>query len=193
VSAISDYAGERTSGYAPIPTPERVGRKSVESAGASVNTFSSALNLYKTNDPDTQELVDRRAGEIAEWRIHWQLPAIILVLFIAGVMGAVGHHLFYTSLHGKPANNQLKMVRYGTALAFFTKSTLVGSVVLSYRQRIWQTFRSKAMTIKAIDSLFTATEDPTKFASLEMLKNAKVATFMALACWMIPLSAVFSP
>jgi hypothetical protein len=85
------------------------------------------------------------------------------------------------------------MVRYGTALAFFTKSTLVGSVVLSYRQRIWQTFRSKAMTIKAIDSLFTATEDPTKFASLEMLKNAKVATFMALACWMIPLSAVFSP
>ncbi|KAF2492195.1 hypothetical protein BU16DRAFT_514951 [Lophium mytilinum] len=198
VSLPSDNGADTTPGYAPIPPAGHAPRKSVGAAsvhtfGASLNSFGSTLNPFKTNDPDTQALVDRRAGEIAEWRVHWQTPATMLVLFVAGVMGAVGHHLFYMHLNGRPAENQLKMVRYGTALAFFTKAMLVGTVVLSYRQRIWHTFRKKAMTISAIDSLFSATEDPTKFRSFEMVRNAKLATLMAIASWLIPIAAVLSP
>jgi hypothetical protein len=134
-------------------------------------------------DADTQALVDRRAGEIAKWQIHWFTPASIAALFIAGVLAAMGHHIFYMKLDGHPAVDQLKMIRYGTALAFFVKSTLVGTVILCYRQRIWQTFRKKAMTISAIDGLFAATEDPTAFINWEMIRNGKLATFMAACSW----------
>ncbi|OCK83676.1 hypothetical protein K432DRAFT_401814 [Lepidopterella palustris CBS 459.81] len=182
-------------GYPPIPQSHSMGRLPPRKSmgGTSVHTVGSTLTPFKTADPDTQALVERRAGEIAQWTIHWQTPAVIVVLFVAGVMGAVGHHLFYQHLDGKPAEDQLKMIRYGTALAFFTKATLVGSVVMCYRQRIWHTFRKRAMTIHAIDGLFSATEDPTQFINMEMVRNAKLASFMAVASWLIPIAAVLSP
>jgi hypothetical protein len=145
----------------------------------------NSLGQYKTKDPVAQALVDQRAGEIATWKIHWQTPAIIIVLWVAGVMAVLGHHFFYASLDGHPAENQLVKIRYGTALGYFVKSCLVGSVILSYRQRIWHTFRQKAMTLSAIDGLFSVTEDPTQFINWEMLRNSKLATLMALCSWYV--------
>lgn len=66
-------------------------------------------------------------------KIHWFLPSSMVTLLFLGVLGAVAHHLFYQSLDGKEAKGQLMMVRIGTALAFFTKAMLVGSVVVAYR------------------------------------------------------------
>lgn len=153
-----------------------------------------SLTTYKTADADTQALVDRRAGELAQWEIHWITPALIAALFVAGILGAMAHHVFYLKLDGQPAENQLKMIRYGTAMAFFVKSTLVGTVIMCYRQRIWHTFRKKAMTINAIDGLFSATEDPSQFFyNWEMIRNGKLATFMAACSWLIPLASVLSP
>ncbi|KAH9881926.1 hypothetical protein J1614_001097 [Plenodomus biglobosus] len=153
-----------------------------------------SLYQTKTLDADTQALVDRRAGEIAQWHVHWTTPAIIASLFFAGLLAAIGHHLFYAHLDGSPATEQLKMVRYGTAMAFFVKSTLVGTVIMCNRQRIWYTFRRKAMTINGIDGLFSATEDPTQFfLNWEMITNGKLATLMAACTWLIPLASVLSP
>ncbi|KAF2188127.1 hypothetical protein K469DRAFT_660660 [Zopfia rhizophila CBS 207.26] len=180
--------------YAPVPGRSASRAHTKQSIGApSIHSMGSALNPYKTMDADTQALVDRRAGEIVQWHVHWSTPAIITALFVAGVMGAIGHHLFYRHLDGKPAEDQLKMIRYGTALAFFTKSTFVGTVILCYRQRIWHTFRKKAMTISAIDGLFSVTEDPSQFKNWEMIKNAKLATVMAVCSWLIPIASVLSP
>lgn len=158
-------------------------RPSIISARESTFTLNS-LYQNKTVDADTQALVDRRAGEIAQWHIYWTTPALIASLFLAGLAAAVGHHFFYAHLNGQPAEHQLKMVRYGTALAFFVKSTLVGCVIMCNRQRIWYTFRRKAMTITGIDGLFSATEDPTQFfLNWEMIKMGKLATFMAACSW----------
>lgn len=66
-------------------------------------------------------------------KVHWFLPTLMFGLLLFGFLGAVSHHLFYDSLDGKEARNQLAMIRIGTALAFFTKATLVGSVVIAYR------------------------------------------------------------
>ncbi|EOA86992.1 uncharacterized protein SETTUDRAFT_171288 [Exserohilum turcica Et28A] len=156
----------------------------------------SVIGLYsnKTRDADTQALVDRRAGELAQWHIYWTTPALMITLFVAGFAAAVGHHVFYDHLNGEPATAQLRMVRYGTALAFFVRSTLVGTAVMCNRQRIWYTFRRKAMTIKGIDGLFSAPEDPTQFfTNWEMTRNGKLATFMAACTWLIPLASVLSP
>ena len=171
------------------------------------------LSSHKTIDVKTQALVDKRVGEIAQWNIHWITPVLIGVLFVAGLLAAFGHHIFYERLDGKSAKEQLKMIRYGTALAFFVKSTLVGCIIMCYRQRIWRTFRSKALTMDGIDGLFSATEDPTHFFwNWEMIKNGKLATLMAACSWwvsgyspvtwvtsadpytrLIPLASVLSP
>lgn len=167
--------------YTPVNPLERP--PPVQSGAPSLYSLNS-LNHYKTMDAATQQLVDRRVGEIAEWHIHWITPALIIGMFVAGVMAAMGHHLFYVRLDGEPAEEQLKMVRYGTALAFFVKSTLVGCVIMCYRQRIWHTFRTKAMTVMGIDGLFSATEDPTQFFyNWEMITNGKLATLMAVLSW----------
>lgn len=183
----SSHGDGASSQYAPLPDQSRSRAQTQNTIGAGSIYSINSLNPYKTKDVHTQALVDRRAGEIAEWHIHWQTPAIMLALFAAGVAAAVGHHLFYSKLDGNPAEDQLKMIRYGTALAFFVKSTLVGTVILGYRQRIWHTFRKKAMTINAIDGLFAATEDPTSFWNWEMIRNGKLATFMAACSWCVHL------
>ncbi|RMZ72696.1 formylmethionine deformylase [Pyrenophora seminiperda CCB06] len=158
-------------------------RRSVRSGRESTYTVNS-LYRGKSSDPDTQALVASRAGELAQWHIYWTTPALVIFLFLAGFAAAVGHHMFYNHLNGQPAIDQLRMVRYGTALAFFVKSTFVGTAVMCNRQRIWYTFRRKAMTIKGIDGLFSATEDPTQFfLNWEMVRNGKLATFMAVCAW----------
>lgn len=171
--------------YAQISGRTESPRPSSQSVRDSTFTLSS-LYQSKQVDADTQALVDRRSGEIARWHIHWTTPALIACLFVAGVAAAIGHHIFYEWLNGKPATDQLKMIRYGTALAFFVKSTLVGTAIMCNRQRIWRTFRVKAMTIDGIDGLFSAPDDPTQFfLNGEMWRNGKLATFMALCCWWV--------
>lgn len=175
---------QKTGGqYAPLTGRIESPRLSMKSGRDSTYTLSS-LYRSKQVDADTQALLDRRAGEVAQWHIHWTTPAIIGSLFVAGVAAAVGHHLYYAKLNGQPAHDQLKRIRYGTAFAFFVKSTFVGAAIMCNRQRIWRTFRRKAMTIDGIDGLFSAPEDPTQFfINGEMWKNGKLATFMALCCW----------
>jgi hypothetical protein len=169
--------------YASIANRDGSPKPTIRSERESTYTLNS-LYQSKAVDADTQALVDRRAGEIAQWHIHWTTPALIASLFFAGVAAAVGHHYFYAHLNGQPAIEQLKMVRYGTALAFFVKSTLVGTVIMCNRQRIWYTFRRKAMTINGIDGLFSATEDPTQFfLNWEMIRMGKLATLMAACSW----------
>lgn len=160
------------------------GQPSLFSKGESSYTINRMLYNSKSRDADTQALVDRRSGELAQWHIYWTTPALIVLLFLLGFAAAVGHHMFYSHLNGEPATAQLKMVRYGTALAFFVKSTLAGAVIMCNRQRIWYTFRRKAMTINGIDGLFSATEDPTQFfLNWEMTRNGKLATLMAACTW----------
>jgi hypothetical protein len=141
------------------------------------------LKRYNFSNRNPASLSYMRSKTTAVWKIHWYMPTAMVCLLILGVFGAVSHHLFYSSLDGKVATNQLLKVRFGTAFAFFTKSMLVGTSVIAYRQRIWHTLREKAMTLNAIDSLFGVIEDPTMFGSWEMIRNAKLATLMALAAW----------
>lgn len=169
--------------YEPVRERNESPGLSVRSTRESTYTLNS-LYHRKTVDADTQALVDRRSGELAQWHIYWATPALIVALFLAVFAAAVGHHLFYMHLHGQPATEQLKMVRYGIALAFFVKSTLVGTIITCNRQRIWYTFRRKAMTINGIDGLFSATEDPIQFfLNWEMIRNGKLATLMAACTW----------
>jgi hypothetical protein len=190
-TAASFYRSGQQSGYSPIPSTGypygRVPkRKSVASSTHTLETQSSAHSGVSASDTDLQQLLSRHEEPPpppTAPTIYWLTPFSMVGLFLLGVLGAITHHLFYASLHGRDARNQLEKVRYGTAMAVFTKATLVGSVVVAYRQRIWYTFRRKALSLAAIDGLFAVVDDPMGFLTWGIWRGAKVATAMACAVW----------
>ncbi len=117
------------------------------------------------------------------WLWLWHSSFSMYGCFVFGVACAIGHHIFYKSLDGQPADNQTQMLRYGTVLAFAAKAGLGSAVVAAYRQRVWTTARTRLMTVAAIDSLFAAAEDITAFLSWEFASGAKTAAALATFVW----------
>lgn len=117
------------------------------------------------------------------WSLHgaWRMYA----LFVAGVAFAVGHHAYYSAADGQlaPVSEQTSIIRYGTLLAFCTKSCFVWAIIAALRQRSWTTLRDKSFTLEGVDSLLSAPQDFLAFFDLETVKKAKVATLLASFVW----------
>ena len=69
--------------------------------------------------------------------IHWYTPVMMILLGLAGLFGALGHHLYNAGLDGRPVVNAQWPQRWGVAMAFFVKMTLVGAVQMAVKQRAW--------------------------------------------------------
>lgn len=136
-------------------------------------------DFYPSSEAQTYALSD----QVAWVAPFWQSYSIIYVLLLLGIMAAISHHVFYSSLVGKEAVGQLKMLRYGTALSYIAKASLVGAVLIAYRQQVWATCSRKPLSISAIDSLFVAGSDPLGLANLEIFSKAKVAVFLVAIVW----------
>ncbi|KAK3389523.1 hypothetical protein B0H63DRAFT_463906 [Podospora didyma] len=118
---------------------------------------------------------------------------IMYGLLLLGIIFAASHHAFYANLAGKPADDQLKMMRFGTLLAYVAKSALVSAVIFAYRQQIWATVKRKILQLGTIDSLFAATDDVTAIANWEFARKAKVALGLAIVSWLYPLTVILTP
>jgi hypothetical protein len=71
-------------------------------------------------------------------QIHWYTPTMMILLGVAGLLGAVGHHLYNSRLQGRPVIGDAQWPqRWGVAMAFFVKMTLVGAVQMAVKQRAW--------------------------------------------------------
>ncbi|KAK0653573.1 hypothetical protein QBC41DRAFT_238684 [Cercophora samala] len=114
------------------------------------------------------------------------------ICLIFGVACAAGHHVFYSTLNGKPATDQLVMQRYGTLLAFGAKAGLGAAVIEASHQRVWVTARKRMMTVGALDSLFSMTESLASFGTWEVLKAAKIAALLALFVWIAPVVVILT-
>ncbi|ORY10789.1 hypothetical protein BCR34DRAFT_485130 [Clohesyomyces aquaticus] len=117
--------------------------------------------------------------------------------FLFGITFALSQHVLYSRLHHKVPDDldkRIRLVLYGRALAYCSKITFGGCIILCYRQRIWRTFREYALSVWAIDRLFLATEDLSIFLHWETWGKATLPTIMALVIWLIPIATIiFSP
>ncbi|TLD20766.1 hypothetical protein PspLS_08551 [Pyricularia sp. CBS 133598] len=110
-------------------------------------------------------------------------PAIILLFFVIGVGAAVGHHLYYRSLHGREVSSEQEQqwaIRIGTGLAFSAKVALVASVVLAYTQRLWVTVRKRSFKLQNLDDAFSLPNSPLSFFSAPLLRKGKVLYLLAI-------------
>ncbi|KAJ1328015.1 hypothetical protein MN608_07350 [Microdochium nivale] len=122
------------------------------------------------------------------WRRAW----VMYLFLLFGMLCAVGHHIFYSTLDGRIADRQLEMLRYGAVLAFATKAGLVSAVIVAFRQRLWLTVRSSMLSVAALDSLFAATDDITALWNVEVYKTASVAMALAVFVWLAPFVIIFT-
>jgi len=106
-------------------------------------------------------------------------------LVVVGICVAIGHHVFYQTLAGKPAEDQLKMMRFGTLLAYVAKSSMVSAVIFAHHQQIWATVKRKTLKLSTIDDLFAASDDLTALLSWDLAKKARVALALAIIVWLV--------
>jgi hypothetical protein len=161
----------------------QLGSPSEESKQAFVKPHMYPVN---NNNNDPQNLV--------KWSVDWKNPLKMTALLLAGGALAVGHHLFYQSLAGKPvennnnenswsSRNQQSNVRYGTAFAFATKTCLAAAVTFAYQQQIWISLRKKYLKISTLDAMFQATNDPFSFTNKEFISKSKLGAVLAAVIW----------
>ncbi|KAI0887696.1 uncharacterized protein GGS22DRAFT_177944 [Annulohypoxylon maeteangense] len=123
---------------------------------------------------------------------HWRPVWSMYLTFLFGIACAVGHHIFYKTLNGKPADAQITMLRYGTILSFASKAGLVAAIVIAFKQRIWTTVRNKFLSVAALDSLFAATEDMSALFNTEVYQRAKIAMVLAIFVWLTPIMIILT-
>ncbi|KPM42968.1 hypothetical protein AK830_g3585 [Neonectria ditissima] len=131
-------------------------------------------------------------------RVLSYLPSYLLqtwtmyCFLVLGIVVAIGHHLFYNSLHGKEAVNQSATLRYGTFLAFLAKANFGTTIVLAFRQRAWMTVRHKILSLQAVDSLFASINDISALFNWEAISKAKLAMCFAIYLWATPLIVILT-
>ena len=109
-------------------------------------------------------------------------------LSLLGIAFAILHYIFYQSWGDHIAGGNLEqeyIIRAGTALAFLSKASLVGAVVIAHKQIAWETVRKRAISMDGIDAMFVAPTDLTSFWNWDMLRRAKAATILALLAWQV--------
>ena len=146
-------------------------------------SYTGGKPLYP-DGRSTKTLKPRRLGLSPFTLQSWENSAWSMILFfLFGLACAVAHHVFYCSLDGKPADDQIRMLRYGTLLAFAAKGGLSAAVIVAFRQRLWRTVRQRLLTVAAVDSLFAATENVVGLMNWELIRNAWVAIALAFYVW----------
>ncbi|KAK4247922.1 Formylmethionine deformylase-like protein [Corynascus novoguineensis] len=119
------------------------------------------------------------------WRMY--------VMFFLGLAFAIGHHAFYTSLDGKLADDQIRMMRFGGLLSYAAKASLVAAVVFAYQQQIWVTVIHNTLRLRTIDSLFAGVNEPQSLLNWEFVTKARVAVCLAGLAWLFPLTVILTP
>lgn len=141
----------------------------------------------------------RRRSSVApggQFGIYWRSPITMISLFIIGLGSALALHGWYSSLNGKhvgDSNQQQRALWVGTTLAFISQVSLAGSINFAYVQTLWRALKRSVISIFAVDAGFAASSTLLSFTNLEMLSKLRLASFLALIAWCIPISSLITP
>jgi hypothetical protein len=141
---------------------------------------------------------------------HSLLPTALKIVgaWLVAVAFAIGHHAFYASLNGKivttggidrnstasfVVHSQAGASAIGTALASLTAATLGVSAATAFFQGAWFIVRKRAMSISALDALWSAPHNPMSILSWDMWCSVRGVVLLAAVAWAFPLITTFTP
>ena len=127
----------------------------------------------------------------------WRAPGTALLALLASTLIAIGHHLFYSSLNGKPVSNfnfsvlgttvskQQINIAGGTAFAFLFRAAIAKIIALTYDQLIWRakTFAATDATMKHLDTLFAGLDSFTSWARVWMWWRYPLLYALVISNW----------
>ncbi|KAG4433198.1 hypothetical protein IFR05_011306, partial [Cadophora sp. M221] len=151
-------------------------------------------SLMQSGEDYPREL---ESEKLVRWGVTWWKEPTYMVLFaILGLGLAVGHHGYYSSLHGSLAGSNSKQQwahNFGNMFAISVVAVLHAANGLAYTQYFWRVVRGKSFTVEALDKLFSLTSDPLGFFNWEVARRAPLAFLLALTCWIMALAGVLPP
>ncbi|ROW08545.1 hypothetical protein VPNG_06196 [Cytospora leucostoma] len=185
----------------PSPDPSTLSPSSTMKPGLSVASTMEKSVPSKVTTTMTEKKVQRphsrvqnmKAGLIT-WHQKFHLQFSMVGLAFLGFFAALGHHLYNASLNGQEVSGDAQWPpRYGSALAFFVRMVLVGSVQIAYKQQAWLAVKQRALKVSTLDAMFAVYYDPFQFANIEFLLKTTLPAVLAVISWALPLCAIASP
>ncbi|KAK5701737.1 hypothetical protein LTR97_004555 [Elasticomyces elasticus] len=141
--------------------------------------------------------------------IHWLAPTIMLASFTCGVLLAVGHHIFYASLRGKPIPTepyrpfrgasfpqQQFNTSVGTAFAFFIRIFLSIAAGTAYTQIFWSSIKGvkkQSPTLAELDWASAGLQNVFGVFNLKHGRGYPMLVVMAIIFWCVPIATIFTP
>ncbi|RFU31192.1 hypothetical protein B7463_g5137, partial [Scytalidium lignicola] len=128
-------------------------------------------------------------------RINWLYLSMVISL-LAGILFAIGHHLFYHSLNGRivgSTSSQQWSLRIGNAFAFIVGYSLKTAVGIAYIQYLWRAMRYHPMTLSTINDAFGIQDNPVSFLNWELLTKLRLGIIIALVVLCTGLTSIFAP
>jgi len=129
--------------------------------------------------------------------VHWLAPTVMLLALLSGTLLALGHHLFYQSLAGRPAPNgaysiagtnvsrQQFNTAVGTAFAFLVKALLALAVGLAYTQAFWRAAQvaEGGIGLAGLDTLHSILSDIVGFLKVHVWWRHPGLLLLAFIAW----------
>jgi hypothetical protein len=164
-------------------------QKSVPLISVSISTLSRGDCSSTQNLP--MALSESKAANRSLWaagprRIHWRVPTLMCLSFVAAIISAVSHHVLYSSLDGRAITDDFEqqvVTSAGSALAFLVKVLLAISSSLAFIQCLWFSLRSRSVKIRTMDALFGILGNPLEFLDLRFWLGHPVLFLTAMTTW----------
>ncbi len=113
---------------------------------------------------DENDYVPGRSGGI-----YWKAYTVMITSLLCGMLLALGHHLFYKSLNGKPVEASQHIIHgvtrqqfnltIGTLFAFLIKAFLAVAVTSAYTQFVWRAIKKRPTRLTTINTVFHVLTD----------------------------------
>ena len=130
---------------------------------------------------------------------HWRIPVLAISTFIGGCSLALGHHLFYSSLHKEPVPNgniefagrtlskQQFNILVGTSFAFLVKVFLCFAVSVAYVQAFWKDLKSNksAPSLRDLDWASSGLENIFWLFHFRQARRHLTLVILALVFWCV--------
>lgn len=129
--------------------------------------------------------------------IHWLAPATMTAAFLAGVLLALGHDLFYLNLAGtrvssgsfyllgKSVPKQQFNTAVGTAFAFLVKAFLTVAISTAFIQILWRGTKYSRVypTLAELDTVHSILDDILAFWHVKTFAKYPSLLLLAIVFW----------
>lgn len=129
--------------------------------------------------------------------IYWPTPATLGAALLAGILFAVGHHLFYSNLDGQgvptgdfgvvgfSVSEQQFNISVGNTFAFLVKAALASAVSLAYVQAVWHSTKGsrKGEKLSTLDTTFSILENALGFLKVRVWVKYPLLLILAIIAW----------